>query len=304
MAWLNSWECFVKSVEGGSMAAAARRLGCTRAQVSKQIGDLERSFGVRLFERSTRKLGLTPAGEVFYQHAVQALDAVESAEVAVKNQGDVPRGLLRVSAAVAFGRIVLAPLLPRIAAKYPELECELILADQPVDLVDDRIDLALRMTRQPPQDAVARPLIAIERVICAAPAYLAAQGEPATPGDLAQHQCFSYLLTDERVWHLLSPAGEEIQVPVKSRFQFNEIGCLYDAVLAGQGLAILPRYLCGPGLARGELQVVLPGFEPIVPFGRHLYACYAPSRSRAPKVKVFLDELAALLSPVPPWAAR
>ena len=112
MAWLNSWDSFVKVVECGSMAAAARRLDCTRAQISKQVGELERAFGVRLFERSTRRLSLTPSGEIFYQHARRALEAVESTEVAVKNLGDVPRGLLRVSASITFGRLYVAPLLP------------------------------------------------------------------------------------------------------------------------------------------------------------------------------------------------
>ena len=137
MHWLRSWESFVRIVETGSMAAAARRLDCTRAQISKQVADLEREFGVRLFERSTRKLALTPSGEVFHQHALRALDAISSTEIAVRNLGDTPCGLLRVSASITFGRMYIAPLLPRITAQYPELECELILTDQLVDLVDD-----------------------------------------------------------------------------------------------------------------------------------------------------------------------
>ena len=126
VAWLGSWDSFVKVVESGSMAAAARRLDCTRAQVSKQIAELERAFGVRLFERSTRKLNLTPSGEVFHQHALRALEAIHSTEVAVRNLGDAPRGVLRVSASITFGRMYIAPLLPQVVAKYPELSCELV----------------------------------------------------------------------------------------------------------------------------------------------------------------------------------
>ena len=165
MAWLGSWESFVKVVEAGSMAAAARRLDCTRAQVSKQIGELERAFGVRLFERSTRKLSLTPSGEVFHQHALRALEAIQSTEVAVRNMGDAPHGVLRISASITFGRMYIAPLLPQIVARYPELSCELVLTDQLVDLVDDNIDLALRLTKAPPEDAVARKLVHMKRVI-------------------------------------------------------------------------------------------------------------------------------------------
>lgn len=172
MQWLTSWESFVKVVETGSMAAAARRLDCTRAQISKQIGDLERAFGVRLFERSTRKISLTPAGEIFHQHALRALDAIHSTEVAVRNMGDAPHGVLRISASITFGRLYIAPLLPIIVAKYPELNCELVLTDHLVDLIEENIDLALRLTKAPPEDAVARKLVHMKRVICATPAYL------------------------------------------------------------------------------------------------------------------------------------
>lgn len=302
MSWLNSWEIFVKVVEVGSMAAAARRLDCTRAQVSKQIGELERRFGVRLFERSTRRISLTPSGEVFHQHALRTLEAIDATEVAVRNLGDEPRGMLRISATIAFGRMYVAPLIPVIIARYPDLECELVLADQTVDLVDDRIDLALRMTRDPPQDAVVRRLIEVKRVICASPAYIEAHGEPRTPRELEGHQCFSYLLTDDKVWRLSDRQGKETDIRVHSRFQFNDIVSLHDAVRNGHGLAILPLYICGSDLASGALKLVLNDFEPVVSFGRYIYACYTPSRVRAPKVAVFLAEIERMLGPAPPWA--
>lgn len=302
MAWLSSWESFVKVVEAGSMAAAARRLDCTRAQVSKQIGELERAFGVRLFERSTRRLSLTPSGEIFHQHALRALEAIQSTEIAVKNQGDAPRGLLRISASITFGRMYIAPLFPRIVARYPELSCELVLTDQLVDLVDDNIDLALRMTKAPPEDAVARKLVSLKRVIVGTPAYLASHGEPATPQQLAEHQCFSYLPTaDGRIWRLQDRNGEEISVPVGSKFHFNNVDCVHDAVLGGHGLAILPTYVCQQELAQGRLQTILDDYQPITRLGQFLYACYTPSRSRVPKVRAFLAELASEFDPVPPW---
>jgi DNA-binding transcriptional LysR family regulator len=302
MQWLNSWDSFIKVVEAGSMAAAARRLDCTRAQISKQVAELERTFGVRLFERSTRKLSLTPSGEVFYQHALRALEAVHSTEIAVKNFGDAPRGVLRISASITFGRLHIAPLLAKVVAKYPELECELVLTDQIVDLVEDNIDLALRLTSAPPEDAVARKLVPVKRLICAAPAYFAAHGEPKTPHELAQHCCFSFLLGDgSRVWRLRDAEGEEISVPVRSPYHFNNIDCLYEAVLAGEGLAILPTYLCAGAIADGRLRSIFDDFESITSFGRHVYACYTPNRVRVPKVRVFLEALEERFSPVPPW---
>ena len=302
MAWLGSWDSFVKVVESGSMAAAARRLDCTRAQVSKQVAELERAFGVRLFERSTRRLSLTPSGEVFHQHALRALEAVQGAEVAVRNLGDVARGILRISASITFGRMYIAPLLPQVVAKHPELRCELVLTDALVDLVDDNIDLALRLTRTPPQDAVARKLVLMKRVICGTPAYFAAHGEPRTPCDLAHHPCFSYMLPEDgRSWRLVDRAGDEISIPVASKFDFNNVDCILDAVLAGHGLAILPTYLCGAELARGRLRSVLGDWAPVSGLGRHLYACYTPNRVRVPKVRVFLAELEATFHPAPPW---
>ncbi len=301
MNWLSSWESFVRVVETGSMAAAARRLDCTRAQISKQIAELERSFGVRLFERSTRKLALTPSGEVFHQHALRALDAVASTEIAVRNLGDTPSGLLRISASITFGRLYIAPLLPRITDQYPELDCELILTDQLVDLVDDNIDLALRHTKAPPDEAVAKRLVTLSRVLCATPAYLAAHGRPEHPSELAWHPCFGYLQAEtSRTLDLLGQQGDQVSVPIASRFRFNNLDCVLDAVLAGHGLAILPTYLAGPEIQRGRLQTVLDDYEPLTGFGRQLYACYTPSRVRLPKVRVFLDELERLFNPQPP----
>lgn len=283
------------------MAAAARRLDCTRAQVSKQVGELEQAFGVRLFERSTRKLVLTPSGEIFYRHALQALDAVDGAELAVRNVDQVPRGVLRIGASTVFGRQCVAPFVPRLLARYPELECELILSDEQVDLADARIDLALRMTKSPPEDAVSRLLLVLRRVICASPAYLAAHGRPLRPDDLAAHQCFSHLLSDGGVWRLRDGRGDEVSLAVHSRLRFNDIGSTLDAVCADQGIAILPTYLCGDALARGELETLLDAYEPQVDFGRNLYACYLPSRGRLPAVRAFLGEFQAWLSPEPPW---
>lgn len=303
MNWLASWEAFVKVVESGSMAAAARRLDCTRAHVSKQIAELERRFGVRLFDRSTRRLFLTPAGEVFHQHALRTLESVELTEVAVRNLGEVPSGLLRISASVVFGRSWVAPLLPRLTERFPELDCELILTNELVDLAEDRIDLALRFCKTPPEDVVARHIFTMQVVICASPGYLARHGTPERPRELLEHQCFSFLLADKRIWQLGGPDGEEVSIPVRSRVQFNNAGCILDAALAGHGLAILPTYLCCNELAAGRLVRVLDRFEPKTDFGRHLYACYMPSRARLPKVKVLLDELEGMLKPVPPWQA-
>ncbi len=286
----------MEDLAGGSQAELARRT------LEKAHPERPLEFGVRLFERSTRRLSLTPSGEIFLQHAQRALGAIQSTEVTLRNQGDAPRGVLRISASITFGRMYVAPLLPQIVAKYPELSCELVLTDALVDLVEDNIDLALRLTKAPPEDAVARKLVHMKRVICATPAYFAAHGEPATPHDLVHHQCFTMLPGDGgQVWQLVDGQGEEIRIPVASKFTFNNIDCILNAVLGGHGLGMLPTYLCGPDLARGSLVSVLEDYEPLSSVGRYLYACYTPNRVRVPKVSAFLAELEALFDPLPPW---
>lgn len=302
MGWLVTWEAFVKTVELGSMAAAARRLDCSRAQVSKQLAELEAAFGVRLVERTTRKLHVTPAGEVFYQQALRVLAQLKETELAVQHVVDTPTGILRITASIAFGRLHIAPLLPRFAVDYPQVQCELVLTDRALDLVDEKFDLALRLTDAPPDNAVARKLAVIERRICASPAYLARRGVPRSPDDLAHHDCFAYLgARTESDWTLRSPSGALATVPVRGKFQISHLDGILDAVLGGHGLAILPTYVCGPHLARGELVAVLADHEPVTSFGRHVYATYPVSRVHLPKLRVFLDALERAFTPAAPW---
>jgi DNA-binding transcriptional LysR family regulator len=302
MSWLATWEAFVKTVELGSMAAAARRLDCSRAQVSKQLAELEQAFGVRLVERTTRKLNLTPAGEVFYQQALRVLAGLKEAELAVQNVVETPSGILRISASVAFGRLHVAPLLPRFAAEYPQVHCELVLTDRRIDLIDEKFDLALRLTDAPPENSVARKLAVIERVICASPDYVARRGAPRVPEDLTHHDCFAYSgARTESDWNLAPPSGGIVTIPVRGKFQISNLDGILEAVLSGHGVAILPTYLCGVHLARGELVAMLTDHEAVTTFGRHVYAAYPASRVQLPKLRVFLAALEAHFGPVPPW---
>jgi len=302
MAWLDAWEAFVKTVDAGSMAAAARRLECSRAQVSKQLAELEKAFGVRLLERTTRRLDLTPGGEVFYQHAQRVLAALKETELAVQNLVETPRGVLRISAPVSFGRLHVAPLLPRIADAHPQVQCELVLTDRLVDLVEEKFDVGLRLTDAPPANLVAKKLAVIKRVICASPRYVAAMGEPRTPQELVHHHCFAYsygrTVSD---WRLATPSGEVLTIPIRGKFQVDNADAILQAVLAGHGVAILPTYLCGAELARGALLAVLGTHEPLPSFGRHLYACYPASHVQLPRQRVFLQALEQHFSPIPPW---
>lgn len=301
MKELVAWQAFVKTVEQGSMAAAARRLDCSRAQVSKLLAELESGLGARLFERTTRRLSLTPAGEAFYPHALRVLADLQAAEQAVQELRTEPRGILRVTAPVTLGRLYIAPLLPQLAARHPELRCELVLNDRVVDLFEQGFDLALRLTDTPPADLVARPLAATRRLICASPDYLARRGVPATAADLADHDCFAYARarSDSR-WHLRGPQGS-VEIAVRGPFQINHVEAIRDAVLAGYGIAILPTYLVASELRNGRLRPVLADHEALTSFGSHLYACFPGSRVQLPKLKVFLAALQESFSPLPPW---
>lgn len=301
MSWLPSWTAFLATIDTGSMASAGRKLGTTRAQISKQIAELEALMGSRLLERSTRRLTLTPAGDVFAQHARRTLQTIDQAETAVRNLGDQPRGVLRIAATMTFGCVQIAPLIPELLQRHPELRCELRLSDQVVDLLDDDIDVALRMTRSLSDDLIAKPLLDLRRMICASPSYLRDRARPQTPADLQAHACFSYLLGEDRIWHLRDPQGREHRLAVQHPFETTSLDVLYNACLAGLGLAILPAYLCAPAVADGRLVTVLNDYQPQVRFGSTVYACYAPSRRRSPKVQALLALIEQRWLPVPPW---
>lgn len=301
MLGLADWQAFVCVVESGSMAAAARKLDWSRAQVSKRLAELERNLGMRLLERTTRSLRLTPGGEVFYPHALRVLAELAETELALQRMVATPRGILRLTAPVTFGRLHVAPLLSGLAEQYPELHCELVLNDRLVNVAEEGFDLAIRLTDAPPLDLVAKQLADVRRVICASPDYLQRMGQPQQPADLSHHHCFAYShASTASDWHLRGPRGEET-IAVRGKFQVNHVETIMAAVLQGDGIAILPDYLCSRELAQGTLLPVLPEFEPVTRFGRHVYACYAATRAQLPKLRVCLAALTAQFAPLPPW---
>lgn len=304
MSWLLDWEVFVRTAEGGSMAAAARYLDCSRTQISKKLAELERSLGVRLMERSTRSLRLTPSGEVFYQHALRVLGEIRETELAMERMVSVPRGVLRITTPVTFGRLHIAPLLDRFSVDYPEVHCELVLNDRLVKVDEEGFDLAIRLTDAPPENLVARKLATIKRVICASPAYLEKMGTPSHPGELVRHACFAYSHASTlSEWRLLGPRGIET-FPVRGKFQINHVEAIQTAVLQHAGIAILPDYLCSEELARGNLRPILEDYEPLTSFGRYVFACYPATRVQLPKFKVFMEALGRRFEPLPPWERR
>lgn len=294
---LGEMTMFARTVEEGSFSAAARALKLTPSAVSKQVSRLEDRLGARLLSRTTRRLSLTEEGRAFHARCVQILAEIEEAETAVTELHAAPRGTLRVAAAVAFFSHRVMPLLPEFLERYPEVHFDLVMTDREVDMVDERIDAAIRFGRPRELTLIARELTVSRRVICASPAYLARHGTPETPADLARHNCLTLSTRPEfNVWEF----GErpEDHLRVTGNVELNQADALYDACLAGIGLARVAGYLVDDDIKAGRLVPVLTGQ---LKEASTLYVVYPHRRHLSPKVRAFVDFLVGKFNPVPTW---
>ena len=279
---------FARVAEAKSFSEAARRLGLSKSMVSKEVAKLERSLGARLLNRTTRKLSLTEIGAAFYEHCARMMQEAEEGELLVGRLHREPRGVLKVTAPVAFGTLHVAPALPEFLARYPDVSIDLTISDRLFDLADEGYDLAIRIAREPPPNVVARPLAPINRVVCATPGYFAKHGEPQTPEDLKGHNCLVYTHANpDLAWRFRAPDGE-VTVPVRGNLTLNDDEALSQAVLGGLGISLLPTFIVGKDLQAGRLQAVLRRY---VPSERNVHALYLPNRHLSTKVRVFIDFL-------------
>ena len=277
---------FVAVVEQGSFSAAGAKLGITKSAVSKRVTQLEGRLGVRLLQRSTRKLSLTEAGEAYFRHALDSLGAAMQAEDAVAEMQGDPKGLLRVSAPMSFGRLHLAPLVAAFMKRYPGLRLDLVMDDRRVDLIEGGFDVAIRAGELPDSALIARRLAPCRVVLCASPDYLAAAGMPGKPQDLRDHDCLAYsYFSGHHEWSLEGRKGAE-KITVSGRYQVNNSEALREAVLGGLGIARIPTFIVGPDLAAGTLVQVLPDY-PVET--QTLYAVFPERRHLPAKVRAFLD---------------
>ena len=291
---------FAKVVEAKGFSEAARRLGMSKSQVSKAVTQLEKSVGARLLNRTTRAMSVTEAGAVFYEHCARIVEELEQARHAVGHFHSDARGLLRVSASVAFGTLHIAPALPEFLKHYPEVRIDMAIGDRLVDLADEGFDVAIRIAKEPAPNLVARKLAPVNRKICATPEYFELHGVPETPEDLSRHNCLTYThFNPQDAWRLRGPAGD-ISVPISGNLRLNDDEALSAAVLGGLGVALLPTFIVGRELQVGHLQAVLSDY---VPSERYIYAVYLPTRHVAPKVRAFIDFLRKRFSPAPYWDA-
>src|SRR4051812_41839807 len=230
---------FASVAEAKSFSVAARKLGLSKSVVSRQVAQLEKSVGARLLNRTTRAMSLTEAGSVLQAHCARIVDELHEAKLAVAKLNSEPRGLLRITAPVAFGTLHVAPALTAFLARHAELRIELHITDRIVDLAEEGFDMAIRITREPGQLLVARKLAPDRRTMCATPAYFRRRGIPASPRDLSKHNCLTYThLNPQGAWRLQGPDGP-VEVKASGNLSVNDDEALSQAVLNGLGIAIL-----------------------------------------------------------------
>lgn len=289
---------FARVVETKSFSAAARELGLSKSLVSKRITQLEHSVGARLLNRTTRNMSLTDAGALFYEHCARIVSELEEAKLAVGRLHSEPRGVLRISASVAFGTLHIAPALAEFLALHPQLTIDMAITDRFVDLAEEGYDVAVRIAKEPAQNLVARRLAAVKRQICATPEYFARHGIPQTPKDLERHNCLTYTyFNPQGPWRLRGPEGD-ISVRASGNLRLNDDEALSQAVLGGLGIALLPTFIVGRDLQDGKLLAVLSDY---VPLEQHIYAVYLPNRQLSAKVRAFIDYMLNRIGPEPYW---
>jgi len=290
---------FVKVVELGSFARAAERLSVSTSAVSRQVSDLEAHLDVRLLNRTTRKLSLTEPGQAFYERSVQLLADLDEAESSVRAATVLPKGTLRLTCGVSFGVRCIAPAIAEFSAQHPQLLFDLDLSDRAVDLVEEGFDLAIRIGHIGQQGLVSRRIGWTQAVCCASPAYVARRGAPASPEELAQHECLTYThVPVPNVWSFESRDGTRHAVRITPRHRANNGRMLAALAVAGLGVLFEPDFIVAPEVRAGRLVRLLPGYEP----ARSPIAAVYPSRRHlSAKVRTFVEFLAGRFAARQDW---
>ncbi|MFG6111824.1 LysR family transcriptional regulator [Stenotrophomonas nematodicola] len=284
---ITAMHVFVEVVERGSLTAAAEALEMSRAMVTRYLAEVERWLGARLLHRTTRRISLTAPGEAALLRFRQMLAIGDELHGELATDNPEPHGLIRVTASVSFGQIHLAAAVADFVKRHPLTRVELLLVDRVVNLVEERVDIAVRISRAIDPALIARWLAPCRSVLCAAPSYLAERGTPTTADELAGHNCLTHHYVGKSVWHLQRD-GRAIAVAVGGNISANEASLLLEAVRAGAGIAMLPTYQIAPLLRSGELVEVLPEYDVE---GLGIHAVYASRRQLPTIMRSFLDFL-------------
>ena len=293
---LQEMAIFVKVVETGSFSETARQLGNTPSAISRAISRLEKALGLRLLERTTRKLRLSESGKQVHHYC---LDMLRAAQAVFENSGqfhDEPTGIIRISVPKAVGHYLIHPHIPEFLKRYPKVGIQMLLDDRFIDFIDDEIDLAIRITNQPALGLKGRKLLKIDHVLVATPEYLNQKGTPQLPHDLKHHQCiFLGEQVSDSKWKFLQN-HKTVSVSVTGRYSANHTGIRLDAALQHMGIASLPYFVAQKSLQEGTLIQVLPDWYFQTYYSGDAWLLYPPTRYLAPKIEVFIQFLAEKLS--------
>jgi DNA-binding transcriptional LysR family regulator len=296
---LTNLEVFNKVVETGSFTAAAEKLGLSRAAVSKHVKDLEGRLGVRLLNRTTRKVSPTEMGRAYYERTTRILADLGEADHAVNVMQTEPKGKLKITAPGSFGAKAIASISADFLVQYPEIQLELGLNDRVVDIVEEGFDLAVRIGELTDSSLIARRLAPFRRILVASPEYVQRHGEPKAVQDLRNHNCIRYQFPGRPPgWRLIGPDGREHSVEVAGNFTVNSGAVVVDAVVKGLGIALVPTFSAVDHLCAKRLVAILPQYRPR---DTAIHALYPPNRHLSAKVRAFIDFLIARWSPEPEW---
>lgn len=289
---MNDMLYFAEVVERGGFAAAGRHLGIPKSKLSRRVAELETRLGVRLLQRTTRKLSLTEVGEVYLRHCTAMRDAADAAAEAVEQAQTEPRGTIRVACPVTLAQSTIGPIMGAFLARYPLVRVDMRVSNRVVDLVEEGVDVALRVraTLEDSGSLVVKNLGLTQTFLVASPALLARQGQPASPQDLARLDSVSMSAVDGKAtWNLLGPNGATYSLTHQPCYVADDLLTLKFAVVCGSGMCVLPDYMCREEVQDGRLVLVLAGWAP--PQGV-FHAVYPSRRGMVPAVRRFLDFLA------------
>jgi DNA-binding transcriptional LysR family regulator len=284
---ISAAKVFITIQERGSLIGAANALGMSRAMVTRYLALMEQWVGARLLHRTTRKLGLTAAGEATLERCRRMLEVAEAMPAPTDADSDTPHGMLRIACSQALGQAMLAGAMSEYLRRYPPVTIDLQIGNQIVNLVEERIDLAIRITNQIDPNLIARPLATCASVICASPDYLRANGTPRRAQELGLHNCLTYSYFGKSLWQF-EHDGQPMSVPVSGNLSANESVVLLQAAVQGAGICMQPVYSAAPLLANGQVVALLPKYRPQ---DLGVYAVYASRQQMSATLRTLLDFL-------------
>ncbi len=298
MDTIDGMRTFVTAIAEGSFAGAAERLGMSPQLVSKYVGQLEQRLGVRLLNRTTRRISITEAGQAYYERCLYVLVEIDEMENTIGETTVAARGTLKINAPMAFGVSHLARAVAEYQREQPEVNVNLTLDDRVVDVVSEGFDLAIRIGRLAESSLVARKLAPIRLVVCGSPSYLSEHGIPATPEDLSAHHCLCYTYSSSHDHWLFEGCGKKYDIKIDGKFSANNGDAIREAAIVGAGLMLQPTFIVADDVREGRLQVVLEEFE-IEELAA--YAVYAHRQYLSGKVRTLVEFLLEYFGSPPYW---